>query len=208
MPPRRGRRGRATEVVAFQVELPASTTAAEVEAVALGERLYPGARRARGRVADRAAEMLDVVADRFRVSFAHDREGARDRGDRGRAQARQRPGQRLRGDAGGEQLWRFSTGPCTAPEATCATPGRSRRCSPSTRPTAPARPAAASAGSSASTSASSSPTTARPCATARSRRSRRRPGPRSRTTCSSTPARPAFRATPPGRSSPRRSASG
>ena len=84
---------------------------------------------------------------------------------------------------------------CTAPRATAATPTRSRRCSASTPPTAPATPAAASGASSASTSGWSSPTSARRCATAPSSRCRRRPGPTARTTCSSTPARPASRAT-------------
>ena len=71
---------------------------------------------------------------------------------------------------------------CTAPTATCATPTRSRRCSRSIRRWAPARPAAVSAGSSASITGWSSPTTSSRCAPARSAPSRRRPGPRPRTT--------------------------
>ena len=64
-------------------------------AVADGERLHTCPRRARGRIADRAAQ----AARRRRrpLPHRHDREGARDRGDRDGAQARQRSRQRLCG---------------------------------------------------------------------------------------------------------------
>jgi len=65
--------------------------------MALGQRLHPGSCRARGRLADRAAE--DARRRRRPLPHRHHGEGAGDRGDRGRAQARQRPGQRLRRDA-------------------------------------------------------------------------------------------------------------
>ena len=55
-------------------------------------------------------KVLDVVADRFRI--AGRREGARDRGDRGGAEARQRARQRVCAAAttASADLWRFSTG--------------------------------------------------------------------------------------------------
>ena len=113
-------------------------------AVAVGQRLHAGACRARGRLADRAAQAARRGGRP--LPRRHDREGAGDRGDRGRAQARQRPGQRLCRDARRRAALALLAPACTAPTATCATPSRSRRCSRSTRPTAPARPAAASAG--------------------------------------------------------------
>ena len=67
--------------------------------MALGERLHPRPCRARGCLADRAAQ--DARRRRRPLPRRHDREGARDRGDRGRAQARQRPRRRVCGDARG-----------------------------------------------------------------------------------------------------------
>ena len=193
-------------VVTFPVELPASTTAAEVEQwlSASGFTRVHAEREVASPTGPR--KMLDVVADRFRVGTTEKAraieaiEVALKRGS-GRvnvyaamperraalalldrpALPRQRPA--LRRAAAGAVLVQFGL--------------RRLRDLPRLRP-----------GDRRRLRAWSFPTTARPCATARSRRSRRRPGPRSRTTCSSTPARPASRATPPGRSSPRRSATG
>jgi excinuclease ABC subunit A len=175
-------------VVTFPVELPGGTSAEEIEQwlAASGFTRVHAEREVASPTGPR--KVIDVVADRFRAQGV-EKVRAIEAIETARCSGASRPA-------------------CTAPTATAATPSRSRRCSRSTPRMAPATPAVASAASSASTWAWSSPTTGRRCARARSRRCRRRPGRRTRTTCSSTPARPASRATPRGRASPRRSASG
>ena len=144
-------------VVTFPVELPAGTTAEEIEQwlAASGFTRVQAEREVATPTGPR--KVLDVVADRFRIQ-AH-REGARDRGDRGRAQARQRAAststcsrRRSERRAGRcappsrcRRLWNFSTGlHCPDSDIRYADPhavdvlvqlGRA----------APARPAAASA---------------------------------------------------------------
>ena len=112
-------------------------------AVAVGQRLHARAGRARGGSPTGTRKLLDVVADRFRIQGTEKVraieaiEAALKRGS-GRVNV-------YVANDDGERDSGASRPACTAPTATSATPTRSRRCSPSTRPTAPARPAAASA---------------------------------------------------------------
>ena len=137
-------------IVTFPVELPADTSAEEIEQwlAASGFTRVHAEREVASPTGPR--KVLDVVADRFRVQATEKVrvveaiETALKRGGG--------PGQRLRrrraANEDGDPL-RPSSGAirpaCTAPRAIAATPIRSRRCSRSTRPTARARPAAASA---------------------------------------------------------------
>ena len=132
-------------VITFPVELPADTTAEQIEQwlAASGFTRVQAEREADGHARCSTSSPT--------ASAIGGREGARDRGHRAGAQARQRPAQRLPAGRRPTRAARRepscgATRPaCTAPRATCATPIRSRRCSRSTRPSAPARPAAASA---------------------------------------------------------------
>ena len=115
-------------------------------AVAVGQRLHARAGRARGRDADRAAQ----GARRGGRPLPHRTAPRRSRVIEAIEVALKRGSGRLTvyalaADEGASPRSGTSRPACTAPKATSATPTRSRRCSPSTRPTAPARPAAASA---------------------------------------------------------------
>jgi len=132
-------------VVTFPVELPAGTSADEVTQwlSASGFTRVQAEREVATPTGPR--KMLDVVADRFRISSAE------------RARVVEAIEVALKRGSG--RVTVHATGPtrthprtcgssppaCTAPRATSATPTRSRRCSRSTRPWAPATPAAASA---------------------------------------------------------------
>ena len=134
--------------ITFPVELPANTTRRGSRAVAVGERLHARAgASAKSRRATGAAQ--DARSGGRPLPHAERRRSvARDRGDRGRAQARRGARERLRAAPTTRRSSRRSGASppaCTAPTATSATPSRSRRCSRSTRRSAPARPAAASA---------------------------------------------------------------
>ena len=126
-------------VLTFPVELPANTSAEEVEQWLSAS----GYTRVQSERIDGERKLLDVVADRFRIQGTE-----KIRAIEAIETALKRGAGRLTVHAqkedGDFDLWRFSTG-CTAPTATSAMPIRSPRSSASTRPTAPARPAAASA---------------------------------------------------------------
>ena len=99
-------------VLTFPVELPANTSAEEVDAMAVRQRLHARAGRARGRDADRPAQ----GARRGGRPFPHagaEKVRAR-RSDRGGAQARQRAASTstrcLRTKACEPDVWKFSTG--------------------------------------------------------------------------------------------------
>ena len=113
-----------------------------------GDEAKPGKRKA-AVAAPQQVRLLDVVADRFRISNAE-----RVRAMEAIELGLRRGGGRLTvyalqpaGDDGSEPaplLWKFSTG-LHCPRASCAMPIPCPRCSRSTRPSAPATAAAVSA---------------------------------------------------------------
>ena len=95
-------------------------------AMAVGQRLHARAGRAQGRNADRAAKLLDVVADRFRIGTTS-RRCARSRRSSGAASAAAAASMSTCCERRGARPQRpgASRPACTAPTATCATPTRS-----------------------------------------------------------------------------------
>ena len=166
--------GQPRVVVTFPIELPAHTTADEVQQwlLASGFSRIHAEREVASVTGTR--KLLDVVADRFRLATVEKSramealETALKRGA-GHVQVH------VQAEPAAPSATDVSTA-CTAPTAICDTANPRRRCFLSTRRWARAKPAAALAGSLALTLVWSSPTTNSPCAPGPSSRCKPRPG--------------------------------